>query len=1066
MAQKSKSRVTAPRSYDPGKGRPKEYLAYLNYQEMQALKRLNGNNQERGPKGLPSFPPAGSMSGTSAKSPASTSTSKAAGSTTSKTTTSNTKMSSSTQSGAVKTASKTTTSNTKMSNSTQTGGGNKNNNTASQSRSTVGGGGNKSPSGGFSQSQFGGGSKAKGPAASMAAAKDSAAKAAVTARDNAKAQKNPGFKADMGRYSIGDGYKAPTGGQIKGAIAAVKSGMTPTGYAQQNLRGPLGPNAEMRKGITPQTDAYRLGQVSQNLYDKFGNRSVQEAANFMRDYARSLPAEAAVNMTRNFNDQAQRMRDLGTVGINQALNVSTNKVMRGIDTFSKPQFQKPSKISMGLVSENSAWASRARDALSDAMTRPVTVSEVARKATNFTAPNKPLSAIHRNIKEVGRTPAGRFGVDPAYEKRTNAALGEASRRLAGEPARPSPAVNRAGTPVAGIPAPDAPIPRSRPPSQNMQRPTGAYAIAGNTAPQAPAALMSGTKPIQDRVVSITTPDGKRFDTTADRVESVLKERGIPSAEIDRTISKLKQSETNDFYTAPNGEVLSRNEMDRARVMSGEANPHNVLSGPRATTAPRPTQTTAPNPSYFGDINNRAVATPSRSYFGDIADRKVATPSKSYFGDISERAVATPSRSYFGDINDRAVVSPSRSYFGDIADRKSFAPSQSYFGDISERKVVTPSRSYFGDIADRKIVRNSDAPPYALSEKTYGVETVPEGIASLPSGQGPWSGGSTTVTPRTLAPQTALPQTKEIYDRVPQDAAAPVTRGPAASMAAAKAIGKIASETQVSAPVKREDGGVESARTTIDSYVDSYPGLDQGEKAALRSSMIRDVVNGNVEFTKADIDKKVAAIKNAATFAPEGYLGPDEALPKNVSPEAQKEMERQEKINKRGVQVMKFRNPVLTLADGLRKIFTGKTTSQADAALKRQYMQSTPDQQAALEAKYPNLTRFARDVGLTPQLSMDNYTNWADKSGLRAPQGSGTGNSQDRSLGIASIVNSAGGAEGASAPASSLSTQGGARPQIYYEWDLGVNIPSPGDPLYTMYMTYLAERQAAAAAMYG
>lgn len=53
----SKKKITAPLSYDPGKGRPKEYLAYLNWQEMEALKRLNGNNVERGPKGLPSFPP-------------------------------------------------------------------------------------------------------------------------------------------------------------------------------------------------------------------------------------------------------------------------------------------------------------------------------------------------------------------------------------------------------------------------------------------------------------------------------------------------------------------------------------------------------------------------------------------------------------------------------------------------------------------------------------------------------------------------------------------------------------------------------------------------------------------------------------------------------------------------------------------------------------------------------------------------------------------------------------------------------------------------------------------------
>jgi len=44
--------------------------------------------------------------------------------------------------------------------------------------------------------------------------------------------------------------------------------------------------------------------------------------------------------------------------------------------------------------------------------------------------------------------------------------------------------------------------------------------------------------------------------------------------------------------------------------------------------------------------------------------------------------------------------------------------------------------------------------------------------------------------------------------------------------------------------------------------------------------------------------------------------------------------------------------------------------------------------------------------------------------------------------------------------------GGDRPYIYYEWDLGVNIPSPGDPKYTMYMVYLTEREAAAEKLYG
>lgn len=50
-------KITAPKTYDPGKGRPKEHLAYLNQREMDYLRSINGNNMERGPRGLPSFPP-------------------------------------------------------------------------------------------------------------------------------------------------------------------------------------------------------------------------------------------------------------------------------------------------------------------------------------------------------------------------------------------------------------------------------------------------------------------------------------------------------------------------------------------------------------------------------------------------------------------------------------------------------------------------------------------------------------------------------------------------------------------------------------------------------------------------------------------------------------------------------------------------------------------------------------------------------------------------------------------------------------------------------------------------
>lgn len=61
-------KVTAPKTYDPGRGRPLEHLAYLNRREMDYLRSINGNNMERGPRGLPSFPPDDSLGSSSSTS--------------------------------------------------------------------------------------------------------------------------------------------------------------------------------------------------------------------------------------------------------------------------------------------------------------------------------------------------------------------------------------------------------------------------------------------------------------------------------------------------------------------------------------------------------------------------------------------------------------------------------------------------------------------------------------------------------------------------------------------------------------------------------------------------------------------------------------------------------------------------------------------------------------------------------------------------------------------------------------------------------------------------------------
>ena len=78
VAKTSKKKITAPVAYKPTKGRPREYLAYLNQREMDYLRSINGDNMERGPRGLPSFPPDDAI-GSSSKSSSSTSKSSSTG---------------------------------------------------------------------------------------------------------------------------------------------------------------------------------------------------------------------------------------------------------------------------------------------------------------------------------------------------------------------------------------------------------------------------------------------------------------------------------------------------------------------------------------------------------------------------------------------------------------------------------------------------------------------------------------------------------------------------------------------------------------------------------------------------------------------------------------------------------------------------------------------------------------------------------------------------------------------------------------------------------------------------
>jgi len=339
----NRKHIRAPKTHDPGFGRPKEHLAYINKAEAEMLRVLTDGVVERGPKGIPSYASFAGTSGTgyssgykgpsssasatktssvggigsAAKSGSSSMTKAASGSTASKSPSGGSgnyggsNNSGGSASSGVGSAAKSGAS----SMSSAGGGGSKANNPSGGmsggsgsggsartapsagavkssggfSQSQFGGGSAKAPSaaakpsGGFSQSQFGGGSgnfsapPVRGPAGSLAAAKDSEKRAAAaamapTAADLARrasaVSRGPGpltgYRPEAIARTVAFG-ESPAGIRVPGLASSLRkaaldnqqlfsmSGATPE---QQALLGQIGSSAlhvAMRTGLDPRT---------------------------------------------------------------------------------------------------------------------------------------------------------------------------------------------------------------------------------------------------------------------------------------------------------------------------------------------------------------------------------------------------------------------------------------------------------------------------------------------------------------------------------------------------------------------------------------------------------------------------------------------------------------------------------------------------------------------------------------------------------------------------------------------------------------------------------------------
>lgn len=361
--------------------------------------------------------------------------------------------------------------------------------------------------------------------------------------------------------------------------------------------------------------------------------------------------------------------------------------------------------------------------------------------------------------------------------------------------------------------------------------------------------------------------------------------------------------------------------------------------------------------------------------------------------------------------------------------------------VSSKKTQDRLESINGETVMReknRFTRKSDAPPYALSEKILSVENVPAAAEDDRDRRN--RGFSLIGTAEAAEPPAGF--SRYVGASVPYrpyDVRAPLPNQRVATQSLAMMNPTIGETTATEGRGYIGPSGKE--REEIDRMYNAYM---SGESPTKTSP-------GGVSGDASGI----RSLEPGDTYGP-----------KFVDPAIQEEMRKQDKLNRAGIRVAKaVTGPVgraFSVADTLRKVFTGKTTAEATADLKRAYMQASSAQRAELEKTYPNLTKFAADAGIEPQLPMSNYTDWSRANRLAETSGRGDGREQGMG-GIADITSTAGTGATPSATPSTASTAS-ARPYIYYEWDLGINVPSPGDPKYTDYQKYLQERADAQKAL--
>jgi hypothetical protein len=265
-----------------------------------------------------------------------------------------------------------------------------------------------------------------------------------------------------------------------------------------NFRGPLGPNGELRTGITPGLRNYQNAEVARAAYpDTFGRYTQQQVTDFMGRLAQVAPPEA---YTAKYGTSP--LASISRVAMNQVLaGRSLNQAMAALDS-SRMRVGTRNVQTQGLAAPGTPVNTSAQMAIQDAMFGRG-VFAPAMNANNFTAAGTPLKGTTPLGDYMGTT----YRDDPAFSSRIAAANQKAANIMGGtfiDKGQPAPTAVAAGSFAQ-------PIPKSREelagltgsmPSLVRSRPTelaGAFPAAGKQITDRIAPEVAYGKQITDRL---------------------------------------------------------------------------------------------------------------------------------------------------------------------------------------------------------------------------------------------------------------------------------------------------------------------------------------------------------------------------------------------------------------------------------------------------------------------------------------------------------------------------------------------------------------------------------------